>query len=134
MKVNCDANVMTEIQGFLQTSGILGKDWKRGGDNTISMSSKKNHVNDQIDLMDDGDEKEWMERLCSEGTFPFTYDGIADINPNSGHDIDQFRPGRNVAAEFSTHVINFKSTAKPDGTFNYNFRLRSVYLVSRFHS
>ncbi len=41
IKVDCDANVMTEIQGFLETSGILGKDWKKGGDNTISMSSKK---------------------------------------------------------------------------------------------
>ncbi len=79
--------------------------------------------------MDDGDEKEWMERLCSEGTFPFTYDGIANINPNPGHDIDQFRPGQNVAAKFSIHAINFKSTAKSDGTFNYNFRLQSVYLV-----
>ncbi len=124
--MDCDANVMTEIQGFLQTSGILSKDWKKGGNNTISMLSKKNHVNDQIDLIDDGDEKEWMERLYSDGTFSFNYDGIADINPNPGHDIDQFRPGRNVAAEFSTHAINLKSTAKPDSKFNYNFRLRSV--------
>ncbi len=122
IKVDCDANVMTEIQGFLQTSGILGKNWKKGGDNTLSMLSKKNHINDQIDLMDDGDETEWMERLCSKRTFPFTYNGIADINPNPGHDIDQFWPGRNVVAEFSSHAINFKSTAKPDGTFNYNFR------------
>ncbi len=71
-----------------------------------------------------------MEKLCSEETFLFTYDGIADINPNLGHDIDQFRPGRNVAAKFSTHVINFKSTAKLDGIFNYNFRPQSVYLVN----
>ncbi len=49
---------MTEIQGFFQTSGILSKDWKKGNNNTISMSSKKNHVNDQINLIDDGDEKE----------------------------------------------------------------------------
>ncbi len=53
-----DANVITKIQGFFQTSKILGKDWKKSGDNTISISSKKNHVNDQIDLMDNGDEKE----------------------------------------------------------------------------
>ncbi len=84
---------MTEIQGFLQTSGILGKDWKKIGNNTISILSKKNHINDQIDLMDDGDEKEWMERLYSGGTFLFTYNGIAVINPNPSHDIDQFRPG-----------------------------------------
>ncbi len=87
------------------------------------MSSKNNHINDQIDLIKDGDEKEWMERLCNEGTFPFTYNDIADINPNSGHDIEQFRPKRNITAKFSTYAINFKSTAKPDGTFNYNFRL-----------
>ncbi len=92
IKVDCDVNVVTEIQGFFQTSGILDKDWKKGGDNTISISSKKNHVNNQIDLMDDGDEKEWMERLYSKGMFHFIYDDIANINPNSGHDIDLFWP------------------------------------------
>ncbi len=127
--MDCDANVLTEIQSFLETSGILVKDWKKGSDNTISMLSKKNHVNDQIDLIDNRDENEWMKKLYSKRTFPFTYDGIADINPNHGHDIDPFGPRQNVAAEFSTHAINFKSTAKPDGTFNYNFCLRNIYLV-----
>lgn len=58
IKVDCDVNVVTEIQDFFQPSGILGKDWTKANDNTISMLSKKNHVYNQIDLIDDGNEKE----------------------------------------------------------------------------
>ncbi len=64
-----------------------------------------------------------MERLYNKETFILTYNGIADINSNPGHNIKQFWPGRNVVAKFSTCIINFKSIAKPDSTFNYNFCL-----------
>lgn len=35
-----------------------------------------------------------MDSIYGEGKFPFTYDGISDPNPNPGHDIEEFRPGR----------------------------------------
>lgn len=72
-----------------------------------------------------------MESLCDTKTFPFTYNSIASKNPNLGHDIEEFRPERFIAAEFSTHAINFRSKSKPNGTFNYNFCLFSVYLVDK---
>ena len=34
--------------------------------------------------------KKWMENICDEKKFLFFYDGIADINPNSGHKIGEF--------------------------------------------
>ncbi len=129
VKVDCEMSVLDGIRNFLKTQGILGDEWVKNEDPWISMSSTKNHVRDQISLMDDGEEKEWMESLCNGGKFPFTYDGIADRNPNPGHDIEEFRRGRFVAVEFSAHAINFKSKTNPEGTFNYNFRLRSIYLV-----
>lgn len=72
-----------------------------------------------------------MKRLYNKKIFPFTYNGISDINPNLGYDIEQFWLRRNVASKFSTHIINFKSTAKSDNTFNYKFQLQKVYLVNR---
>lgn len=114
---------------FLKTKGILGKDWVRDDDTCISMSSTKNYIRDQIDLMNNRDEKEWMESVCGGGSFPFTYNGIADKNPNPGHNIKRFRQGRFVAAEFSTHAINFRSKTTLKGTFRYNFCLWSIYLI-----
>lgn len=70
-----------------------------------------------------------MEKLYNKGTFLFNYNSIADRKPNLGHDIKQFWLRQNVVAKFSTHAINFKSMHKPDGRFNYNFRLWSIYLV-----
>lgn len=80
--------------------------------------------------MEDKDEEEWMESLCMEGKFLFTYNSIADKNPNPGHDIEEFRRGRFVVVELSTHTINFKSKTNLEGTFNHNFCFRGLYLVN----
>lgn len=87
------------------------------------MLSTKDHVKDQIDFMDDRDEKEWMESVYDGRSFPFTYKGIANKDPNAGHDIEQFWRDWFVAAKFSIHAINFRSKITPEGTFCYNFRL-----------
>lgn len=71
--------------------------------------------------MNNGDKKEWIERLYNKGMFPFTYKNIADKNPNLGYNIKQSQPKRNIVAKFSTQITNFRSIAKLDGTFNYNF-------------
>lgn len=73
--------------------------------------------------MDDGDEKKWIKKLCNKRTFSFTYNNIVDINPNPSNDIELFWPRQNIAAKFSIYTIHFKSTAKLNDTFNYNFRL-----------
>ena len=79
--------------------------------------------------MDNNHEREWIESLCNSNVFPFTYDGIADTNPNPGYDREEFRKGRHVAVEFTTHAINFRSKKNPGGTFNYNFWMQSLYLI-----
>lgn len=52
------------MKNFFKTRGILGKDWVRSNNTWISMFSIKNYVRDQIDVIDDGEEKEWMESIC----------------------------------------------------------------------
>lgn len=54
------------------------------------MSSIKNYVKDQIELINNGDKKKWMKTLCNAEKFLFTYDSIADSNPNPGHNIEKF--------------------------------------------
>lgn len=56
------------------------------------MSSKQNHVRDQILAIEDEDTKEWMESLYDIKTFPFTYDDIANKNSNPSYNIKKFRP------------------------------------------
>ena len=40
--------------------------------------------------MEDNKEKEWIEDVCDRKKFSFTYDGIANIDPNPGHEIEEF--------------------------------------------
>lgn len=93
------------------------------------MSLTESRIRDQISLMEDREEKKWMESMYDGIKFSFIYDGIADINPNPGHDIVEFQQGRFVVVEFSALSINFKSKTNPKSTLNYNFRLQSIYLI-----
>ena len=129
IKVVCDADVLRKLRDVLHSCGVLGKDWVRLTDKYISISTNKGHVKDLIVLMKDDDEKKWMESLCDDRTFPFIYNGIADRNPNPRYNYEEFRPGKQVAVKFTTHAINFQTKAKPSSTFNYNFRLYSLYLI-----
>lgn len=70
-----------------------------------------------------------MKGVCNRNVFLFTYDWIADANPNPGYDQEEFRKGWYVAVEFTTHTINFCSKKNPGGTFNYNFQMQSLYLI-----
>lgn len=83
----------------------------------------KRHVRNQIKLMDNGDEKKWIERLCTNGMFLFTYDGITDNNTNPNHDIKEFCQDQLVALEFSIYSINFWTKKNPNSTFRYNYCL-----------
>lgn len=83
-------DVLDEIMNFFRTKSILGKNKVRDNNTCISISSTKNHIRDQINLIDNGDEKEWMESIYDGGSFSFTYNGIANKNPNPGYDIKQF--------------------------------------------
>lgn len=47
-------------------------------------------IRDQISLMEDKNEKEWIESVCDKEKFSLSYNSIADINPNSGEDIEKF--------------------------------------------
>lgn len=107
IKVVCNADVLRKLRDVLHSRRVVGKDWVRPTDKYISISTNKGHVKDLIALMEDDDEKEWMESLCDDRTFPFIYNGIADRNPNPGYDYKEFRAGKQVAVEFTTHAINF---------------------------
>ena len=129
IKVICNEDILDNLRQILLAQGILGEDWVKPADKFINVSTNKSHVKGLIALMDDNDEREWMSQLCDKKKFPFTYNGIKDENPNPGYDVEEFRQGREVAVEFTTHAINFRTVSKPDLTFNYNFRLQSLYLV-----
>lgn len=121
---------MDRLKENLRRRGVLGRDWRWDSeDEYMRFGCKKGHVKDLIELMDDEDDQEWMEGLWDREIFPFTYNGIGDANPNPGYDPDEFRNGRSVAVKFTTHAINFRSGKNPTGTYNYNFRLQSLYLV-----
>lgn len=72
--------------------------------------------------------------MCKKKKFPFTYDGIANINSNLGHNIKEFWQGWFVAVKFNAHSINFRTKINPESTLNYNFCLQSIYLVERDES
>lgn len=87
VKVDCEIDVLDELKNYLKTKGILGQDWKKVDDPWRSISLIKSHVKNLIEFIDKGDKKEWMESLCDAEKFLFTYNGIANSNPNSGHNI-----------------------------------------------
>lgn len=88
VKVNWKEHFLAKLREFFHSQRILGKDWVKNTDIYISMSSKQNHVRDQILAKENKDKKEWMESLYNIETFPFTYDGIADRNLNSSYNIE----------------------------------------------
>lgn len=53
--------------------------------------------------MNDRDQKKWIESLCINKKFPFTYNGITNNNLNFGHDIKNFFQDRFIEVEFSIH-------------------------------
>lgn len=71
-----------------------------------------------------------MESVCDKKKFLFTYNNIIDISLNSDYKIQEFLQGRFIAVEFSIYPISFKSKSNPKGTLNYNFCLKSIYLVN----
>lgn len=129
IKVICNEDILERLREILLAQGPLGKDWVKPSEKFINVSTKESHVKDLIALMDNNEQREWMNKLCDEKKFPFTYNGVDDRNPNPGYDLKEFRHGREVAVEFTTHAINFKTALNPDQTFNYNFRLQSLYLI-----
>lgn len=44
----------------------------------------KSHIKDQIEFIDNGDEKKCIKNLCDEEKFLFTYNDIPNNNPNPG--------------------------------------------------
>lgn len=75
---------------FLKIKSIFSKDWVRDNDICLSILLIKNYVRDQIDPIDNKDKKEWIKSVCDRGSFLFTYNGIANKNPNSSYNIKQF--------------------------------------------
>lgn len=73
-----------------------------------------------------------MESVCNRKKFPFTYDNIADINPNISYNIKEFQCVRFIAVKCSAHFIHFRSKSNFKGTLNYNFCLQSIYLVKEY--
>ena len=130
-KVICSDEDLKVLKENLQSRGILGKEWfDESNDKVVKFGTNKTHVKDLIEIMDNDDEREWMEGLCNSNVFLFTYDGIANANPNPGYNREEFQKGRHVAVEFTTHAISFCSKKNPSGTFNYNFRMQSLYSLT----
>lgn len=58
IKVDYKINILDKIMNFLKTKNILSKYWVRNINAKISILLTKNHIRDQIDLIDNEDEKE----------------------------------------------------------------------------
>lgn len=75
---------MNIIRENLKSRGILGPQWRdESEDKFLRLRCGKSHFKLLIELMDDDDEREWIEGPCDREIFPFTY-GRADANPQPG--------------------------------------------------
>lgn len=70
-----------------------------------------------------------MESLYDAEKLLFTYDGIADSNPNPGYNLEKFWREQFIAVEFNIYSINFMTKSNPTNSFFYIFYLQSVYLT-----
>lgn len=130
IKVTLPNNELKDLQDKLRAHGILGSAWTGAEmEQKLNISSRKQYVDDLLSLIEDTGDREYLEELTQLGRFPFTYNGITDTDPNPGHAVDEFVPGRTVAVQFQVHSLNFRTAKNPDAKFEYSFRLVSVYLV-----
>lgn len=93
----------------------------KNNDTFIIILSKKNHIIDQINLIDDEEKKEEIKILYNKRIFYFTSNSITNENLNSDHNIKYFWQKQIIAAKFNTYAINLRFTTKLDDTFNYKF-------------
>lgn len=115
---------------FLHINGQLKDVWS--GNNiagSLRLSAKQTLVSCQLLLMDDGEEHNRLQVMTENDEYSLTYDEVWDTNPNPGCDLSLFTPNSIVAAKIQIHVYNFFKTKTKNMSFDYTFRLQSIYLV-----
>lgn len=58
VRVNYREQVLNKLREFFYSQDILGEEWEKSTDINISVSTKMNHIRNQIDVIDNGDKKE----------------------------------------------------------------------------
>lgn len=86
----CKLSILDQIKTFFKTKNPLGNEQVKVVDLEIGISSIEFCVKDQISLIEDRKEKQWIESIYDRKKFLFTYNGIANIHLNPGHDIKEF--------------------------------------------
>lgn len=71
---------------------------------------------------------EWRKYYTEDGKFPFHI----SIDPNPGHNIEEFRPGQYVALGFTIYAKNFQKAKNTNETIDDNFKMQSIYLNRRW--
>lgn len=119
-----------ELKNYLKMKDIFGQDCEKVENPQIMMFLTKPNIKNQIELMDEGGEKNQMEILYTGEKFLFTYDGITNNNPHPGHNIKEFQQNQFVVMEFSIHSINFRTKKNLSGIFNYYYCLGNIYFIN----
>lgn len=90
---------------------------------------QKRHVYALLLLIEDANNQEHIDQLIKIKQFLLTYNGISNVNPPLGHDIDKFVPSQTVAVLFSVHLLNFQTSKDSKSKFKYIFHMVSIYFV-----
>ena len=78
--------------------------------------------------MDEGLERELLVDALDVGTYPLTYDGVTNPNPDPGFDAAKFSKGDFVAVEVQIGAWDFEKNGKR--IQRYVLRMQSLYLVT----
>lgn len=95
----------------------------------LNIFSRKQYVDDLSSLIEDTGDGKYLKELTQLGRFSFSYNGMIDIDPNSGHAIDEFVSSQTVPVQFQVDFMSFRTAKSPDTKFEYSVRLVFIYLV-----
>lgn len=72
-------------------------------------------------LIENASDLEYMDQLITIKRFSLLYNGVSDINPTPGHDINKFVPGQTIAVQFQVYLLNFLMSKDLRVKFGYTF-------------
>lgn len=95
----------------------------------LSIFSKKQYIDVFLLLIEDTNNREYIEELIHFGSFLFIYNDMIDINLNANHTFNKFISSKTITIQFQVYSLNFWTAKKSDAKFKYYFWLVSVYVI-----
>ena len=110
------------LADFLSSCGVLRQAWsKLCLTNELSLSTRKTAVADQLDLIEENEERCRLQSMLKADLYPLAYNGISSTNPDPGCDLDLFQSRGFVAAEMQVHAHSFPPNKNRGAAIGYTF-------------